>query len=658
MDAPFPLNRHHPPPPTPPLKAAPGETLFRILCPVSKTGCLIGKGGAIVRQLREETGAKIRIVDEFLPPCCDERVIIVVGHNARNSQSNSNPKDNSSKSNDLARRNSANGETLDNSKSEEVPSAAQRALIKVFERILKVDEERSEKIEEERKEDSGGSVNCNVVCRLLVPSYQAGCVLGRGGKIVEKIRHETGAQIRVFPRSHIPACAWPGDELIQLTGNFQAVKKALLSVSSCLEDSLKEDAFLGDNTRESFPQRGHSSGLHGGDYHCRVYATGPAPERIEPELRIVQEEVVFKLLCPIDKVGSLIGKGGCVVRAIENETGASIKIADAVAPDSNERVVVIAARENMELQRSPAQDAVIRVHSRISELGFEPAAAVVARLLVHSRQMGCLLGRGGIIIAEMRRLTGASIRVFGREQGSKYSTQNVEVVQITGSLQSVHDALFQITCRLREISFASRPSLYNASGSAYFTGFPELPPPLFRPRHDPHSPGHYPSPIGFRHGFDNFSAGQVQAHPTPFSHGMDRIGASKSDQFNNPYGPMLDRPPSPRTWIAEAVSSGNPGRISDIGSDSISGNGHLESGGQPLTKTTAEVVVPQALLSHVYGENNDNLTHIRQFSGANVAVHDPKPGATEGVVTLSGTPNQLRAAQSLIQAFILCGQTF
>lgn len=59
---------------------------------------------------------------------------------------------------------------------------------------------------------------------------------------------------------------------------------------------------------------------------------------------VIEEEVVFKLLCQVDKVGSLIGKGGSVIRHLQNETGAYIKIADA-PPDSDERVVVISARE-------------------------------------------------------------------------------------------------------------------------------------------------------------------------------------------------------------------------------------------------------------------------------------------------------------------------
>lgn len=58
----------------------------------------------------------------------------------------------------------------------------------------------------------------------------------------------------------------------------------------------------------------------------------------------MEEEVVFRLLCHGDKVGCLIGKGGSIRRTLQTETGASIKIADST-PDSDDRVVVISARE-------------------------------------------------------------------------------------------------------------------------------------------------------------------------------------------------------------------------------------------------------------------------------------------------------------------------
>lgn len=71
------------------------------------------------------------------------------------------------------------------------------------------------------------------------------------------------------------------------------------------------------------------------------------------------------------------------------------------------------------------------MHCRLAEIGFERGAAVVARLLVRSQQIGCLLGKGGSIINELRRATGASIRIFQKEQVPKYGYQNDEVVQVS-----------------------------------------------------------------------------------------------------------------------------------------------------------------------------------------------------------------------------------
>ena len=84
----------------------------------------------------------------------------------------------------------------------------------------------------------------------------------------------------------------------------------------------------------------------------------------------------------------------------------------------------------MERRHSLAQDAVMCVHNRIVEIGFEPSAAVVARLLVHSPFIGRLLGKGGHVISEMRRATGASIRVFAKDQATKYESQHDEIVQV------------------------------------------------------------------------------------------------------------------------------------------------------------------------------------------------------------------------------------
>nr|KYP44361.1 KH domain-containing protein At4g18375 family [Cajanus cajan] len=526
-------------------------------------------------------------------------------------------------------------------------SPAQVALIRVLEKM----------VDEETKSCSNSSVSC----KLLAPTYQVGCVLGRGGKIVEKIRQESGAHIRVLPKDQ-PPLPPPGDEFIQITGNFTAVKKALLSVSSCLQDNvINSGAFkpcgAAPAQGDAYPQRGYApSGPYAPpDHHSRGYSF-PGPESGGPAHRMfMEEDVVFKLLCHHDKVGSLIGKGGSVVRALQNETGASIQIVEA-GPDSDERVVVISAREAQQ-KHSPAQEAVIRVHCRLTEIGFEPSAAVVAKLLVRSPQVGCLLGKGGLVISEMRRATGASIRIFSKEQ-IKYISQNEEVVQVIGSLQSVQDALFHITGRIRETIFPVRTPPPNFSAPPpHLPPFPEMPPPLFRPRNHLMSSGH-PPPVGLPHGIDHSTVPPmpVDHQQHAFVHGMGR-GPPNMDRVPYPRG--YEGPNSPRSWNPLAVNRGNPGVTADT-SSLASRNENPGKNGNPLqnpNNLTIEITIPHMYLIHVYGENNSNLTQIRQTSGANVAVHDPKPGATEGLVIVSGAPDQTHAAQCLIQAFIFCGQT-
>lgn len=47
-----------------------------------------------------------------------------------------------------------------------------------------------------------------------------------------------------------------------------------------------------------------------------------------------------------------------------------------------------------------------------------------------SSQIGCLIGRGGAIISEMRSATRASIRIFSNENLPKVAFEDEEMVQV------------------------------------------------------------------------------------------------------------------------------------------------------------------------------------------------------------------------------------
>lgn len=198
-----------------------GETVFRILCLAGQTGGIVRNGGAFIRQVREETGARIRVEDSV--PGCKERVIVIV----------------SDKESTTSKNIDASGDESVVGEDEEV-SQGQQALVRVFERIA---EERSgvSSTESEFEERDGGGGHNNIggggegalVCRLLAPSSQVGCVLGRGGRIVERIRHDSGARVRVLQYDQIPPCAFPGDELIQVNCSFLFLFLQFLSTLAC-----------------------------------------------------------------------------------------------------------------------------------------------------------------------------------------------------------------------------------------------------------------------------------------------------------------------------------------------------------------------------------------------------------------------------------------
>lgn len=80
---------------------------------------------------------------------------------------------------------------------------------------------------------------------------------------------------------------------------------------------------------------------------------------------------------------------------------------------------------------SVAQDAVFRVQTTIVRAMPESKEkTVTARILVFTNQIGCLLGKGGSIKAEMRKITGAYIRILGKDQIPKCVLENEEVVQV------------------------------------------------------------------------------------------------------------------------------------------------------------------------------------------------------------------------------------
>ncbi|XP_027339729.1 KH domain-containing protein HEN4-like isoform X2 [Abrus precatorius] len=630
-------------PPPPPLSIPPGHVAFRLLCNASRIGGVIGKSGAIIKTLQRSTGSKIRVEDA--PAESPDRVILVIADSA------------------------LGGKVLLNEDTVEM-SKAQEALLKVFDRILDV-----------AAETEGVEVGDRVMsCRLVVDAAQASSVIGRGGKVVEKIKKDTGCKIRVLT-DNLPLCISFSDEIIEIEGKVSSVKKALVAVSQRLQDcppvdrakvvgskpyemvqhealvALPRETYtaapretftaapretLNAVSRESVDHMLlRSSTLSTLSSTSNSYATGVHSLPVEVnrvsslEPRTLQQEVTFRILCPNDRVGGVIGKGGSIVRALQSETGTMISIGPAVA-ECEDRLITITASENPESRYSPAQKAAVLVFSRCVEAGLEKGldsglnmgSSVTARLAVPSSQVGCLLGKGGVIVSEMRKATGASIRIIGADQVPKCASDNDQVVQISGEFSNVQDALYNATGRLRDNLFISTQ---NSAGTRSFSSLQVDTSPYGRLR-------------------DVVPLGSQPASAT--SHSLSRHTFAQGID-HRPLSRNLERPSSPGFWMPSSRG------INDVswGLKSRKGGLELVSGSKSaiVTNTIIEIVVPDDTIDSVYGENGSNLARLRQISGAKVVVHEPRPGTSERTIVISGSPDETQAAQSLLQAFILSG---
>lgn len=81
---------------------------------------------------------------------------------------------------------------------------------------------------------------------------------------------------------------------------------------------------------------------------------------------------------------------------------------------------------------SPTIAAALRLQPRCSEKVERESgdSVITTRVLVPSSQIGCLIGRGGAIISEMRSATRASIRIISNENLPKVAYEDEEMVQV------------------------------------------------------------------------------------------------------------------------------------------------------------------------------------------------------------------------------------
>ncbi|AQK64886.1 Flowering locus K homology domain [Zea mays] len=433
------------------MSSEPIETIYRILCPAKKIGSVLGRGGDIVKALREETKAKIRVADSI--PGADERVIIIFNYQNQPELTD-----------EAAEKQISDG--LGNMKPH---CFAQDALLKIHDKIV-ADEIYDEVAHDESSDD--------VTARILVQGNQVGCLLGKGGSIIQQLRSDTGAGIRVLSSENLPQCALQSDELVQISGAPSLVRKALYEISTRLHQHPRKENRPLEQIIDASTQRKHESPTlqHENPMLPHLHSHHPPPiplldpYRSGPQYPVSEtEEFSIRILCASELIGSVIGKSGANVRRVEQQTGARIKVQEIDKDASGERLIIVSSNEIPTEPISPTIEALILLHDKVSASSEKHHSST--RLVVPSNKVGCILGEGGQVITEMRRRTGAEIRVYSKADKPKYLSFGDELVQVAGPPAIARGALTEIASRLRTRTLRDTSTANN--------------PPPFAPSDDP-----------------------------------------------------------------------------------------------------------------------------------------------------------------------------
>ncbi|KAG8559403.1 hypothetical protein GDO81_017325 [Engystomops pustulosus] len=289
---------------------------------------------------------------------------------------------------------------------------------------------------------SEGGLNVTLTIRLLMHGKEVGSIIGKKGETVKKMREESGARINIS-EGNCP------ERIVTITGPTDAIFKAFAMIAYKFEEDIINS--MSNSTATSKPP------------------------------------VTLRLVVPASQCGSLIGKGGSKIKEIRESTGAQVQVAGDMLPNSTERAVTISGTPDAIIQcvkqicvvmlESPPKGATIpyrpkpasapvifaggqltKLHQlAMQQTPFTPLGqttpafpgmdaspqASTHELTIPNDLIGCIIGRQGTKINEIRQMSGAQIKIASAMEGSAERQ-----ITITGSPANISLAQYLINARL------------------------------------------------------------------------------------------------------------------------------------------------------------------------------------------------------------------
>uniref|UniRef100_UPI00358E02EF insulin-like growth factor 2 mRNA-binding protein 3 isoform X2 n=1 Tax=Myxine glutinosa TaxID=7769 RepID=UPI00358E02EF len=368
-----------------------GEVPLRILVPSQYVGAVIGKEGATIRSITQQTQSKIDVHRKENPGSVEKPITI---------------------------RSSAEG-----------CSAACRMILDIMHK----------EAQETKSADE-------IPLKILAHNNFVGRLIGKEGKNLKKIEQDTNTKITISPLQDLTI--YNHERTITVKGSIDACCCGEADIMKRLREAYENDMadFNGNlipglnlNALGLFPSsmprvapfgmRGSSSSympfLNQQSYMGSAYGTAGASMMVQQPGQQPEQETVY-LFIPTQSVGAIIGKKGQNIKQISRFAGASIKISQPETSDSTERMVTIVGAAEAQFK---AQG---RIYGKLKEENFfnpKEEVKLDAQIKVPSAAAGRVIGKGGKTVNDLQNLTSAEV-VVPRDQTPDENDQIV--VKING----------------------------------------------------------------------------------------------------------------------------------------------------------------------------------------------------------------------------------
>ncbi|KAL8450234.1 hypothetical protein Emed_002630 [Eimeria media] len=279
-----------------------GPCYLKVLVNNLVAGAIIGKSGAVIAQIEQQTGCALKLSPaNMYYPGTEERILIMSGEQ----------------------------EALNN--------AVLVVLDKIHEMQCQYTPDGSRKESYDSTSPSQPPSSVKVTLKIVVPKAAVAAIIGKGGQQIKELQSSTNARVQVSNREEAVV-----ERLVTITGSLEEARAAATSIAACLqsEPSLKSHMYVVYKP----------GGLLGGPLGYAQqqplgygapppYAGYPAP--LPQEILAHQCEIFMQV--PETVVGAVIGKSGRCVSEVMKQSGARVQVSQKgdFVPGTTDRKVTI-----------------------------------------------------------------------------------------------------------------------------------------------------------------------------------------------------------------------------------------------------------------------------------------------------------------------------